>query len=178
MLNKKREPCQARTKSGDRCKRPAAKGAFCHQHGKLLNECLWAHPAGKLNYVPDPPPVLADTGSGYWTQFCSYLVEKDQLEGVHLGDLCELCWRIDFRDEIVELIEKYGLLNIYDKGPQLVGIDKILDRNDERMSRLKKMYGFTLDSQIKKQQKDSEKPGIKDFKDNIKPLRSAKPQGL
>lgn len=139
--------CQARTKSGSRCKKSASEqSAFCSQHSRLLKDCLWAHPGGKINYVPEPPPVLSENAAGFWKQYCGLLVEKNKMMGVYLGDLSELCWRIDFRTELETELETHGLINEYESGSQLIGIDKIIDRNDKRITDLKKQFGLTLDT--------------------------------
>lgn len=137
----------ATTKRGKRCKRKADRQRYCQQHARLLNAAIWNHPAGNLDYVPDPPPGFAEMAAGYWTMYCSELLEHRKLKGVYLADIKELCERHHDAAIIRELIEQWGRINDYENGPQLIGLDKILNSNDNRISLLKRMYGLTLDSE-------------------------------
>ena len=167
-----KDSCQARTKAGDRCKRNKLKGGeFCHQHEAILKKFLWNQPGGKLDYLPDPPGILAATGAGYWKQYCQFLLDNEKLYGVFLGDMSELCWRIDFRDELLHTISIYGLVNEYKSAVQLIGVDKILDRNDKRITDLKRQFYLTLDT-IDKLQKEKKPSTAK--KDNITLISKAK----
>lgn len=114
----------------------------------MLQESLWGH-HGTLTYIPDAPPVLSQMAAGYWQQYCRELLDHKKLKGHYLSELFELCRRHDYRKELEDEIEKYGLIKEYASGPQLLGIDKILDRNDKRITDLKKQFGLTLDSESK-----------------------------
>ena len=114
----------------------------------MLQESLWGH-HGDLNYIPDAPPVLSQMAAGYWHQYCRELKQHKKLRGHYLSELFELCRRHDYRKELEKLMEKHGLINEYDNGVQLSGIDKVLDRNDKRITDLKKQFGLTLDSEKK-----------------------------
>lgn len=172
---KPNEQCQARTKSGKRCRRDSITGsAFCSQHDSIFQDALWSHPGGEINYIPKHPSVLSDKAAGFWSQYCKLLLEHDMLWGVYLGDLAELCWRIDYRDELLKDIENKGLVNHYDKGVQLIGFDKILDRNDKMIRDLKKQFGFTLDTASKLSKGKATKQEADKKKDNITPMVSVK----
>jgi len=159
--------CQARTSSGARCRRNAAgAGAFCKQHSEVLEDSLWAHPGGKLDYVPDPPKLLSEEAAGFWNQYCTLLMETGMLKGVYLGDMHELCWRIDYRKELEDNLDRYGLVNEYEGSNQLNGIDKTLDRNDKRITVLKKQFGLTLDTAHRLKQ---EKPKAGESKQKPEP---------
>ena len=139
--------CNAVTKSGKRCKRSSKKfGRYCQQHSDMLEESLWSH-TGKLEYVPEPPPVLSQMAAGYWRMYCRDLIEHQKLHARFLSELFELCRRHDYRVQIEKMIEKHGLINIYDNGLQPSGLDKMLDRNDKRITDLKKIFGLTLDTE-------------------------------
>lgn len=147
MSDMERNRCQARTKSGTRCKRAAMEShSFCKQHAEDVKQALWKHPHGAMDYIPEPPEVLTEKASGHWHQFCMALKEYGKLWGIYLGDLFEICWRIDWRDDLEAAMNQHGFINYYENGPQLIGIDKVIDRNDKRITDLKKQFGLTMDT--------------------------------
>ncbi len=111
----------------------------------MLTESLHQH-RGELDYIPKAPPVLTENAAGYWDQFCDVLLEHNHLCGEYLHDIYEMCWRIDLREKLQEDIDQYGLMNVYDNGLQPNGYSGMIDKNDKRITDLKKMYGLTLES--------------------------------
>lgn len=125
---------------------------------------MWSHKGGELDYLPVPPPVLTKKAAGFWNQYCQVLLDNDKLEGHYLSEIFEICWRIDFRDEIEAKIKQYGMINIYENGAQPNGLNKMMDQNDKRITDLKKMFGLTLDtaSKLKGPAKSKPKTGNTD----------------
>ena len=120
----------------------------------MLQESLWGH-HGELGYVPDAPPVLSQMAAGHWRQYCQTLLDHKKLYGHYLTELFELCRRHDFAQELQELSDEHGMFNKYNNGIQLSGIDKVIDRNDKRITDLKKQFGLTLDTADKLKGKNS-----------------------
>jgi phage terminase small subunit len=154
--------CLDITAKGNRCSRDAVEKGFCRQHYKLrvekglISEAIGNSP---IQEMPEVPESLGQLGRQHFQIYAQHLIDQDRLFQIYVHVISELCYLEEKLEETKVDIEKYGGINMYDRGPQISGYSTRYKDLMRDIRNLRKDLGLTSASEIAANRNTDEQEG-------------------